>query len=264
VALLELALLGALPGVVDVAVRRISAQAAHDPDTGRLVDTLEPLAATLRYGDVRGTDAGSLRAAFDGIVVRVLAGLAGACTALNDEAAAAWAPRLTSAQAALSLLDHDARRSGWPAALADLSTRGDVHGMVQGRATRLLHDGEWWSADAVQRRLSRALTAGTPAASGAAFVEGFLAGSGVVLVHDRELLEVIDGWVAGLDPEAFLATAPLLRRTFAAFEAGERRQLGLLLSDRAVATVSGYGDELDERRVLAAMRTVRHMLGVPS
>ncbi len=40
---------------------------------------------------------------------------------------------------------------------------------------------------------------GTPAATGAAFVEGFLAGSGTVLVHDRELLGVLDTWLGSLD-----------------------------------------------------------------
>ena len=63
---------------------------------------------------------------------------------------------------------------------------GDVHGLVQGRATRLLHDGGAWNRAQVGARLSRSLSPGTPPATGAAFVEGFVAGSGTVLVHDRD------------------------------------------------------------------------------
>ena len=74
---------------------------------------------------------------------------------------------------------------------------------MQGRATRLLHDaGQWASAD-VERRLSRALSPGTAPAAGARFVEGFLAGAGTVLVHDRELLAVVDRWLSSLTPDAF-------------------------------------------------------------
>jgi hypothetical protein len=262
--LLEVALLGDLAEVVERCVARISAQATHDPDVAHLVDTLEPLARTLRYGDVRGTDVLSLRAAVDGVVVRVLAGLVGACTSLDDGAAAAWAERLTAAHAALSLLDHPARHTEWPAVLDRLAARSDVHGLVRGRAVRLSHDGQWSTADAVQQRFGQALTPGTPPAVGAAFVEGFVAGSGVVLVHDRQLLALIDGWIAALAPDAFVATVPLLRRTFGAFEAGERRQLGLLLSARSADPAHAGSGELDEARVAAAVNTVRHLLGVPS
>ena len=78
-------------------------------------------------------------------------------------------------------------------------------GCVQGRATRLLHDGGTWNRALVECALSRALSVGTRPPVGAAFVEGFLAGSGTVLVHDAELLDVIDGWVSSLAPDAFIA-----------------------------------------------------------
>jgi hypothetical protein len=172
--------------------------------------------------------------------------------------------RLASVQAALALVDHPARRADWPAVLALVSERGDVHGLVQGRATRLLHDGGVWNRARVGARLSRALSIGTASAVGAAFVEGFVAGSGTVLVHDRELLDVIDGWVASLPPDAFANTAPLLRRTFGAFEPAERRQLGLLLADRPASASVGFGAGIDGDRADQALVTVRQLLGVPS
>jgi len=119
-----------------------------------------------------------------------------------------------------------------------------------------------WSVDAVQRRLSQALSAGTPPASGAAFVEGFLAGSGSVLIHDAELLDVLDGWVSSLRPDAFEAVVALLRRTFGAFEAAERRQLMRLLMGLGVERATGFGVGVDPERAAAALITVRQMLGV--
>ena len=79
---------------------------------------------------------------------------------------------------------------------------GRAHGLVQGRATRLLHDGGDWDAARVEPGSAGAVS-GTPPAVGAAFVEGFLAGSGTVLVHDTELLDLVDRWMSSLAPDAF-------------------------------------------------------------
>lgn len=262
VVVLDRALLADLPEVVQPVVAAVEAHAAHDPDVVQVIDTLGPLARALRYGDVRGTDAGALRRVFDGLVVRVVAGTLMACRSLAPDAAAAMAERLAAVQTALALVDHGARRAEWPAVLTLVAERPDVHGLVQGRATRLLHDGGAWNRGRVSARVSRALSVGTPPATGASFVEGFLAGSGTVLVHDRELLEVIDAWVSALAPDAFIATAPLLRRTFGAFEPAERRQLGLLLDDEVPVAVSGFGGDVDPARAAAALATVRELLGV--
>lgn len=264
VQILEAALLADLPSVVQPVVERVEAQAAHHPDVVQVIDTLAPLARALRYGDVRGTDATSLRRVFDGLVVRVLAGTLMACRSLDDDAAAAMVERLAGVQAALALTDHPVRRGEWPAVLTLVAERSDVHGLVQGRATRLLHDSGTWNRAQIGNRVSRALSVGTTSATGASFVEGFVAGSGTVLVHDRELLDVIDSWVCSLAPDAFIAISPLLRRTFGSFEAAERRQLGMLLANQVVVAGDGFGADIDEQRAAAGLATVRQMLGVPS
>jgi hypothetical protein len=262
VGVLEQALLAELPAAVDPAVRQLSDRAATDPDVGHLMDALVPLASALRYGDVRGSDAASLRTVFDGLVVRVVAGIGRACASLDDEAAATMIERLTSVQMALAVVDHEARRAAYPDALAALAEGRRVHGLVQGRACRLLHDAGAWSTAGVQQRLSRALTPGTPPAAGAAFVEGFLAGSGTVLLHDHELLAVVDGWLASLTTDAFDGVVALLRRTFGSFEPAERRQLMRVVTGAGVARSGGFGDDVDARRAGAVLVTVRAMLGL--
>jgi hypothetical protein len=262
VGVVEQALFAELPDAVEPAVDRLARVAATDPDVGRLLDAMPALAAALRYGDVRGTDAAALRHVVDGIVVRILAGLGTAARSLDDEAAAVMTERLSALQGALALLDHPSRRTGLPAVLAALAA-GAGHGLVRGRATRLLHDAGAWPADAVRRRLSQALSGGTPPAQGAAFVEGFLAGSGSVLVHDAELLAVLDDWIASLPGDAFDAVIVLLRRTFGAFEAAERRRLMAVLTGLGVTRPGGFGDDVDPERAAASLVTVRHLLGLP-
>lgn len=262
--LLETALLADLVDVVADVVRSIERRAARDPDLREVFDSLEPLARTIRYGDARDTDRTALAAVFDGMVVRVMAGAVVACRSLDDGAAAAMAARLAAAQAALSLVDHRARRGEWPAVLSVLAERPDVHGLVQGRVVRLLHDGGWWQARRVGHRLSAALSPGTPTAAGAAFVDGLISASAALLVHERSLLDEIDRWVVSLGPAEFDDVVPLLRRTFGAFEVGERRQIGLLLTSADATQGDAIAhSSLDDAVVHAALETVRTMMGVP-
>ena len=58
--------------------------------------------------------------------------------------------------------------------------------------------------------------AGQRAGQAAAWLEGFLHGSGLLLLHNETLWEILDQWVAA-DGEAFNPLLPLLRRTFAQF-----------------------------------------------
>jgi hypothetical protein len=242
---------------------RLAALVARDTDVADLMDAIGPLARAARYGDVRATDASAVHAVLDGLVVRVLVGLVPACRSLDADAAAAMADRLTATNAALALIEHPARPTEWPRTLESVTVSGAAHGLVQGRAARLLHDGGHWDASETERHFARVLTIGSPPAHGAAFVEGFLAGTGTVLLHDEALLTLLDGWVASLDGEAFVDVVPLLRRTFGAFEVAERRQIGQLVSGRGDGRPPApYGDDVDGARTAAAFATVRAMLGV--
>ena len=259
---LDVALLAALPEAVDPIVHQLATRAATDPDIGQLMAALGPLAQAQRYGDVRSTDAVAVGSVFDGLVVRVLAGVVPACASLDDEAAALMVERLSGVQHALALVDHRARRRAFPEVLEYLSG-GAGHGRVHGRATRILHDSGRWDSHQVELRLGRALSPGTPPAVGAAFVEGFLAGSGTVLIHDADLRAVVDRWLSSLTPQAFDETVPLLRRTFGSFESAERRQLGRLIAGAEREVLAGFGSGLDDARVIAALLTVRRLLGLP-
>ncbi|MET0579946.1 MAG: DUF5682 family protein, partial [Ilumatobacteraceae bacterium] len=120
-AAVELALLADLRDALPPIVRALGDLAARAPDIAELIDALGPLAGALRYGDVRGTDATSLRVVFDELVVRVVAGLGRAAEGLDDDAARAMMERLSAAQAALAVVDHPARHRSLPAVLAQLA-----------------------------------------------------------------------------------------------------------------------------------------------
>ena len=66
-----------------------------------------------------------------------------------------------------------------------------------------------------------------------------------------------------LQPDLFLESVPLLRRTFATFLPAERRQIGALAVLGPAANAGGVVDETyDIDRAESALRAVRQMLGV--
>ncbi|MDP9417357.1 MAG: DUF5682 family protein, partial [Actinomycetota bacterium] len=218
-----------------------------------------------RYGDVRGTDTGALRQVADALLVRICAGLPAALTALDDEAAATLRDRVGEVHAAVALQDCESGRELWLRTLARLADRDDLHGLVTGRLVRLLLDAGRLDTAAAGVRLGRALSVGTAVPAKAAWIEGFLAGGGTLLIHDAELLALLDEWVAQLDAQTFVDVLPLLRRTFGTFAPAERRGVG----ERVRRTpggpaVPGGGadfDDVDRELGEAALPTVLMLLG---
>jgi hypothetical protein len=85
--LLDRAILAELPQAVDFLLRCAQKQAAVSAELRHLMDALPPLARVARYGDVRKSRAEQILPVFNGLLERVLVGLAGACASLDDDAA---------------------------------------------------------------------------------------------------------------------------------------------------------------------------------
>jgi hypothetical protein len=106
------------------------------------------------------------------------------------------------------------------------------------------------------------LTVGTPPAHAAAWIEGFLGGGGLLLVHDDALLGLLDDWLAEIPEGAFDDVLPLLRRTFGAFDTGERRAIGeKVAGQRSDGPPAGGGLGFDEKRAALVLPTLSALLG---
>jgi len=223
--LLASCLLADLPDGISSVVAVLAERTALQQDVAPLLETIAPLARTLRYGNVRGVDVTGVRRILDATLIRACVGLPVACAGLDDAAATAMRRAVDSAQYGLSLLPELAL-DDWHRALAAVAGSDRIHGSVAGRATRLLLDAGLVERDEVAARLSRRLSVATPAPEAAAWLDGLLSGDAVLLIHDRHLLQIVDDWLAGVRDDVFDDVLPLLRRTFSAFSRPERREIG--------------------------------------
>ena len=149
----------------------------------------------------------------------------------------------------------------WRDAMARLSTDG-VHGSVAGRVSRILLDAGRIDAAESGRRLSRALSLASDPSMAAAWLDGFLAGDVALLLHDPVIFGVIDTWVSGLDDEVFDDLLPLVRRTFARFEPGERRQVGTMVSSGGTVARAADDPDVDLVRGAPAIAKMAELLGL--
>lgn len=261
VRLLERGLPADLPVATGALVGEVDRRAATSHDTRSLMAACEPLAQLCRYGDVRAFDTSRLREVLDRIIRRVAAGLRVAVAGLDEETAASVRTGIDGTAAAVRLLDDPALTGLWLDALGRLADAPLVPPTITGRVVRLLLDQGRVEVEEAGRRLSRALSPAAPAQDSAAWVDGFLEGDATLLLLDRALLEMVDGWVAGVDGAVFEDLLPLLRRTFSRWSAAERGQLGQRLrhGHRADRTERPW----DPVAAGPAVAHVRALLGVP-
>lgn len=266
-ALADRALLADLPAAVGPIMVRVQSEAAVATDINHLMDALPPLANIVRYGNVRGTDAGMVTHVIDGLVTRITIGLPGACSSLNDEAAEEMYNRLLSVHSAISLLSNADYTKSWHGVLSKLSDQTGVHGLVAGRAARILMDAGVFTPEESARRMGLALSRAADPPAAAAWIEGFLKGSGMALLHDDTLWSVLDAWVTDLQSDTFTALLPLLRRTFSTFPAPERRQMGQRASrgpsaGRSTQTSPSMPANFDQSRAEAILPLLSQLLGL--
>ncbi|MBC7992445.1 MAG: hypothetical protein H7Z15_04285, partial [Rhizobacter sp.] len=165
--------------------------------------------------------------------------------------------------AAVGLRQGEEQTAAWQRALSQLAQQVGAHELLQGVATRLLLDAGAWATERAAQALSLHLSSGAEPAKAAAWLDGFLNRNAVVLLHDAGVWRLVDDWLAGLSEEHFVRVLPLVRRTFSAFEPGERRDLGQRASQGVqVAAAPLAAASWDEARAVLPLPLLRQLLGV--
>lgn len=257
--LVEAALLADLAESIPSLMQRVQQVAAASGDIPHLMEALPPLANVLRYSNVRQTDTSMVRQVVDELVTRICIGLSPACSALDDDAAQRMFDNINATHKAIGLLQESAYDDAWAHALWLLAAQDGAHGLVRGGACRLIFERSE-AADEIALHMGQALSPGTPSAQAAAWVQGFLHGSGQALIHHPRLWQMLDEWVLSLPEAMFTSLLPLLRRTFGTFPGPERRQIGELARSGGRSLTISSDDDIDELRAAKALALVMKIL----
>jgi hypothetical protein len=224
---------------------------------------LAPLANVLRYGNARGTDTASVGEVMDGLVQRACIALPVAARGINEEAAQVLLAQLIQADQAIDLLQNTVHREAWHQALAQC-VKVNAHALIAGRAVRILFENGYWNVEQSAQALSLACTNPISPTATAEWLEGFLRGSGLLLVVNDALWNILNGWVASLPEVAFTELLPLLRRTFSTFEPAERRQLGERVANGTITLAKTVNRQVDEARAARVLPILTLLLGQPT
>ncbi len=170
-------LLADLPDGLRAVVAALEERTARQHDVLALLGAVEPLARTVRYGDVRGVDVGGVAQRAPG------PGRAGGGRPARGlrrprrrrrrrPSGPASRPRTGACPCSTT---RSCARAGLTSLVA-VAARDRVHGSVAGRVDRLLLDAGRIDQAEAAGRMSRRLSVGAPAADAAAWLDGFLVG----------------------------------------------------------------------------------------
>ncbi|MDX2242670.1 MAG: DUF5682 family protein, partial [Leptolyngbyaceae cyanobacterium bins.302] len=264
--LIDQTLLASLPEAIAHLMTRLEAEAAVASDMAHLMNALPPLVNVMRYGTVRQFDTAIVAHVVDGLITRICIGLPVAVASLDDDAAAQMYDQIIAVHGAIGLLQQPDSLEMWQQVLVQLVDQQNLHGLVAGRCCRLLFEAGVFHSEETARRLGFALSTANEPVQAAAWMEGFLSGSGLLLLHNPALWQVLDEWVTQLPDEPFTAILPLLRRTFSTFAAPERRQMGERVRQEGTRGLGVGGwqtsSEFDCDRADTVLPLIAQLLGI--
>lgn len=259
------ALLAGIAAAFNPLVARIEDAASLARDVFYLMEALPVLADIARYGDTRQTDVEAVRALIRHMAPRIGIGLPGALLHIEEEPAREWMQLAIRNNRALNLLHKEVDQQPWLHALKKAAEADATHPLLRGLFTRMLFDKDIYPAEKTATLMQYALSSADEAHSGALWMEGFLYGSGLLLLHIPQLWSILDEWVGNMPEGHFTEVLPLLRRAFSNFSLPEREKMLRLAQSGALKTRDdGHGltPPFDQDRARQVLPTVKLLLGL--
>jgi len=261
-ALLENTIPAELPLATESLIHQINNLAAASGDVIQLITVIPNLVTVSRYGNVRKTDADLVLGIIDSMITRVCISLPAACVAIDEDTADNLVQLFLKMNDAVNILQHTEITLQWQQTLQVIAASKNTAAVIGGYATRLLADHKLIAGDELIKAFYYAMSTASAPAIAAAWLEGFLKGSGTILLIDNDLWSVVNNWVDQLDETVFTQVLPLLRRCFSNFSKPERRKLGeKVKSGSSGITVQKTVTNLDNERAKQGIDVVMKILG---
>jgi hypothetical protein len=260
VSLLDALLKSDLPQQLPALVAALQSASALATDALLLADAVLPMVETWRYGNARELDMSVLRQLIGQIIPRVCIRLPDACLGMNEEAAAELLKKIVAVNRAIGLLHHSEFDDNWAFALLSMCEMADTAPLLSGFAFRLRFDKKHIDPAGAATALQFHLSAAQPPLHGALWLEGFLQGSSLLLLHHPALWRILDDWIAAMPEAHFVETLPLLRRSFSRFSGPEREKILLQSKTGAQTSAERRQEEWDTARTRPVEELLRLLL----
>jgi len=217
-----------LPDVLPQLMQTIQHIAALSNDVSLLMEALPSLVHTYNYNNVRQSDQKLIEQIIRQLIPRICININTACLHINEEFAKQLFEKLLKTNTAIIQFKDAEFIKTWQKSLQQIVDYDASNALLSGASLRLLFDAGIWDKDTCASKMNFALSIGGKVNESAAWLAGFLHGSGLVLLHNFQLWQILHQWLAQLDENSFMQVLPLLRRTFANFTPSERQQMGKL------------------------------------
>ncbi len=231
VQLVNQALNANLNEAIQVLLTRLQEVAALTSEVFQLMDALPPTVRILRYGNVRQNNLAIMEQLLEHLIPRICLGLPGATLSINTDLAEEILTKIRAVNQAIHILQKESYEQQWYKALQSIIQITAVHPQIEGTVIRLLFDRRQWQAKRVAQRMNFVFSAGNESTHAVQWLEGFLYGSGLLLIHHQALWQILDNWVTQLSKDEFVEVLPLLRRAFSNFTVAERKKMLNLTKD---------------------------------
>lgn len=250
-----------LEKAIDTCIGQINNLAAASADVLELLQVIPGLVDISRYGNVRKTDAGLITGILQSMITRVCVSLPSACVGIDEDSADRMVELFRKMNDAVGILQLEEITVEWQNTLGLIAKNKNTVPLLAGYTTRLLSDYKLLEGEELEKLFSYSMSiAGQPAVA-AAWLEGFLKGSGTILLIDEALWTLVYNWVSELDEENFVQLLPLLRRTFAHYSAAERRKLGEKVKQGGGPVHRPVLTGIDEERANQGIDIILHLFG---
>ena len=249
---------------IEECINCINNLAAASGDVIQLMEVVPGLVQVSRYGSVRKTDVELVFGIVNSMITRICVSLPAACTLVDEEAAQQLLDLFFKLTDAVNVLQQPDITGQWQQTLQTIATTSNTSPYIAGYATRLLADYKLLEGDELIKAFHYAMSTATQPDKAAAWLEGFLKGSGTILLIDHDLWNLVNNWIGELDEEIFTRLLPLLRRTFSNFSGPERKKLGekVKAGSSGTAVLPKIETGLDAERAQQGIAVIMQLLGL--
>lgn len=173
------------------------------------------------------------------------------------------ADKISVVNKSVLFLDDDELKQVWFETLFKVTHIKQVVPMVHGSCCKILYDIKFVDNESTAIEFSKALSHGNEPSYSAAWLEGFLKDAATILILDDDIWNITNNWIASIDAETFVQVVPLLRRTFAVYNAVEKSKIAQKVKYQYTSTPKSVTSSvIDTERAKRVLPVLEKLFGL--